>query len=527
VRYQGEKALSPKKEHSPSALERIEPRLRWLLPADLYASAWVDTSPDTLTGVFGHLRTLRHILYDYLPRDISEHLPRPGELRSSWREGTLMFTDLAGFTRLLEANAAHGRAGAETLLGVLNRYFTQMIEIVSMSGGTLLEFTGDAMLGQFSSGNLANDTGRAVRASLRMQRAMQAFAHIETEQEVLSLGMRIGLHCGHYLTADIGTPRRMEQVLLGQPVLHTKLAEGQGQVGRVNLTETAYAYVKEAFRFEAGQPGYMLVVDDLTDEQLGEYDITPSRRRLASALLLDRTVEGLVSEIDAAMKLVEPLASYVPRSILALLVESAARRRIMPEFPELNVLFVNMIGLPEALEYAEPGEDSVIVGSFSHVFALINAAVESQGGVLKNVTYHHTGSDMLIYFGVPNSHTDDPVRAARTALNIRDIITNFPPPRVGGQEVRLSCQIGMASGPVFAAEIGEPRGRREFNVLGDTVNIAARLMSRAEPNQILMTDAVHTQTAHRYTSDSLGAFSLKGKAQPVPLFALLGEQEGL
>ncbi len=516
--------MSPEKENPRSALERIEPRMRWLLPADLYASAWVDPTPDTLTGVFGHLRTLRHILYDYLPRDISEHLPRPGELRSSWREGTLMFTDLAGFTRLLEANAAHGRAGAETLLGVLNEYFTQMIEIVSKSGGTLLEFTGDAMLGQFSSGNIAHDTERAVRAGLRMQRAMQAFARIETEQEVLSLGMRIGLHCGHYLTADIGTPRRMEQVLLGQPVLQTKLAEGRGAVGRVNLSETAYGYVKDDFRFEAGEPGYMLVVDDLTDEQLGEYDLTPSRRRLASALLLDRSVEGLVSEIDSTMKLVEPLASYLPRSILMLLVESAARRRILPEFPELYVLFVNMIGLPEALEYAEPGEDTVIVGSFSHVFALINATVEAQGGVLKNVTYHHTGSDMLIYFGVPNSHTDDPIRAARTALHIREIITTFPAPHIGGKTVQLSCQIGISSGPVFAAEIGEPRGRREFNVLGDTVNIAARLMSRAAPDQILMTESVHAQTAHRYTSESLGAFALKGKAQPVPLFALLGER---
>jgi class 3 adenylate cyclase len=512
-----------KQEKRPSPLATIEPRLRWLLPAALYASAWVDPSPETLTRAFGHLRTLRHVLYDYLPRQISENLPQPGEIQYTWREGTLMFTDLAGFTRLLEANAAYGRAGAEMLLGVLNEYFTAMIEIVSKAGGVLLEFTGDAMLAQFVSAQNHYDTVSAVRAALRMQRAMQLFACIETGQETLSLGMRIGLHTGRFLTADIGTPRRMEHVLLGNTVLQTKLSEGNSQVGRVNLTQAAYERVSDLFRFEGGAPGYKLVIDDLTDDQLGEYDIALSRRRLASALLLDRSVEGLMEELETVVNLVEPLASYVPRPILTMLVEHAGEA-IAPEFPELSVLFVNMKGLPEALDGSQPGDEQIIVNNFSHVFALINAMVEAQGGVLKNVTYHHTGSDMLIYFGVPDSHTDDPLRAARTALYIRKTIEQFPPPLVGEVEVPLSCQIGVSRGPVFAAEIGEPRGRREFNVLGDTVNTAARLMSRADENQILVTEEVYQEIRHNYVCERLGEFSLKGKTKPVPLFALLAAE---
>lgn len=494
--------------------------MRWLLPADLYATAWVDPTPENLTHLFNHLRTLRYILLDYIPREVSENRTKPGTIRYAWQEGTLMFTDLAGFTRLLEANATHGQAGAETLLNVLNRYFTDMIEIISKAGGTLLEFTGDAMLAHFSSGQLVSDAARAVRAGLRMQRAMERFAIIETPQDTLSLGMRIGLHTGHYLVADIGTPRRMERVLLGKTVLHTKHAEGAGQVVRVCLTETTYQIVRESFRCDAGEPGYMLVVDDLTDDQLGEYDIAMTRRRLASSLLMDRSVEGLVSEIESAMNLVEPLASYIPFQVLTLLVESASRRRIVPEFPELCVMFVNMIGLPEAVEQVLPEEMGGIVASFSQAFALINAAVEARGGVLKNVTYHHAGSDMLIYFGVPNSHTDDPLRAASAALAIRDILMQLPTPKVHGEQIEIVCQIGIARGPVFAAEIGEPRGRREFNILGDTVNIAARLMTRAGQNEILLTEPTYQAIAHRYVCESLGEFSLKGKAVSLPIFAL-------
>jgi class 3 adenylate cyclase len=80
----------------------------------------------------------------------------------------------------------------------------------------------------------------------------------------------------------------------------------------------------------------------------------------------------------------------------------------------------------------------------------------------------------------------------------------------------------MARGAVFSAEIGEPRGRREFNVLGDTVNTAARLMSKAGRNQILMTEAVYSEVRERMDCEALGAIPLKGKSAPVPIYALRG-----
>ena len=503
-----------------SPLAAVEPRLRSLLPADLYATAWMDPSPASLTRVFEHLRTLQRILYDYVPRQVTEVLPRPGEARHEWQEGTLMFTDLAGFTPLMEANAARGSAGAESLLGVLNSYFSEMIEIISKSGGNLLEFTGDAMLVEFPADPRRSDAARAVRAGLRMQRAMARFADLETAEGALSLEMRVGLHTGRFIAADIGTPRRMAHVLLGTPVQRTKQAEGAGEVGRVCLTEAAHELARDQFNFEPGHPGHVLVVDDLTPKSLGEYEISPTSRRMASAVLLDRSVEALVGEIEKAVKSVEPLASYLPRPILTLVVESAARRSIPPVFLEATVVMVNLIGLSESADHVRPDEVDALLNTFARAFALINAAAEARGGVLKNITYHLAGSDMLIYFGVPNAHIDDSLRAASAALAIRDIVARLPPPSVGRREVALECQIGMARGPVFAAEIGEPRGRREFNVLGDSVNTAARLMGRAVGNRILITEAIQREIAARFNCQSLGPMRLKGKAAPTPVFAL-------
>ena len=510
---------------SSSPLAAIESRLRWLLPADLYAAAWVDPSPAALTRVFEHLRTLQRNLQDYLPRLVTVASAAPGETRHAWQAGSLIFTDLAGFTPLIEANMALGRAGAAVLLQLLSGYFAAMIEIISKSGGNLLEFTGDAMLAIFPADKRRSDTARAVRAGLRMQRAMAQFAAIDTPRGQLGLGMRVGIHSGRFLSANIGTPRRMEYVLLGADVQRTKLAEGAGLVGRVCLTPEAQALAHEGFRYERGEAGHMLVLDDFSTEQLGEYDIAPAGRRASNPMLLDRSVAGLVGAIEEALDMTEPLASYFPQPILNLLVESVARREIKLEFPVLTVVFVNLIGLSRAVDRAQPGEEHEIFVAISRAFALINAAVEARGGVLKNVTYDRSGSDILIYFGAPTGHIDDPLRAADAALKIRDIIAPMPPLRAGGEEIPVVCQVGVAYGPAFAAEIGEPRGRREFNVLGDTVNTAARLMSQAAANQILITAEVEQAIRQQFDCAAYGTIALKGKSAPLPLFTLDGRAE--
>jgi class 3 adenylate cyclase len=507
-----------------SPLDSIESRLRFLLPADLYAAVWVDPSPTMLERVFDHLRTLQRILHDYSSRLISDNPPKPGKIGFEPQNGTLMFTDLAGFTRLMEANASQGSVGASSLLKVLNAYFSEMIEIISKSGGDLLEFTGDALLVLFPASGKKNDAVMAVRAGLRMQRAMKHFAEIDTPAGSLQIKMRIGIHTGRFLTADIGTPRRMEHVLLGTVVQQAKLTESNGTNERVNLSLKAYERVKEQFHCEEGKPGYMLVVDDLTGTELGEYEIT-TRRRPGSSLLLSRNVAGLKEDITRILDSIEPLASFIPAPVLNLLVESAADRKIPADFPEPTVIFVNFIGLPEAVDLALPGEEIKIVNSFSRAFAMINAAVEARGGVLKKITYHLSGSDIVIYFGVPNAHTNDPLRAASAAIAIRDIINNIKPPTIGNTQPKITCQIGINMGAAFVAEVGDPRGRREFNVLGDTVNTTARLMSRAEKGQIVISGRVQEAISSRYECVSLGEVSLKGKSAPMPIFELAGQKK--
>ena len=507
-----------------SPLAAIEPQLRSLLPAELYVAGWLDPSPPVLTRIFEHLRTLYRILYDYVPRQVSAEPPTPGQVRWEWQEGALMFADLAGFTRLMEANASLGRPGAERLLGLLNNFFADMIEIVSKSGGDLVEFTGDAISVQFSEGPQRNGAVRAVRAGLRMQRAMERFTGIETPRGEVDLLMRVGIHYGRFLTADIGTPRRMEHVLLGEAVQRAKQAETIGPVGRVCLTDAACAQVVERFRFEPGAPGHQTVIDDLADDDLGEYDLLPPRRRVPAPVLLDRSQEGLLSEVEKLARVIEPLSSYLPASVLELVVASAQQRKIEADFPISTVAFANLSGLVELADFAQPGEEIRVVTSFSRAVALMNAVVEESGGMLKKVTYNPVGPHLLICFGVPSTRQDDPLRAAETALALRDTVEALTPVEVGGKQVKATCEIGLSRGLIFAAEVGEPHGRREYNLLGDALNTAARFVEIAGKGQILVTEAIAEEIAQQMILHPLGRTKLKGKESPVPVFALAGKK---
>lgn len=477
-------------------LAQIEPRLRLVLPATLYAQMWVSPNPPNLQRVFDHLRSLHRSLQDYVPS-----LPAPG-----WQEGTLLFSDLAGFTSLSEANAARGDAIA--LAEVLNTYFATMLDITTNFGGELLEFAGDSLLVQFRprSQRHADDGLRAVYAGLQMQIAMADFRHITVGDAAYPLCMRIGIDRGRYLSSILGSPRRQQAVILGSLGHTAKRAEGLGQIGRVCVTPAIAAVLPPDLSLNPHTDGHFLLAE--TTPGLPDYAPTLISRQ-ASPMLWDRSLEGMVEAITSALSLVEPLASYLPRPVLELLVENT--RQIPPDFPIATVLFINICNI----ELVDTGgkkpcaQTATNLEYLSLLFILINAIVEGSGGIIQKVTCHTTGSSVLAYFGVLQGYTNDAERAVNAAIAIRALAQD----RSSG-----SLRFGLERGAVFAAEVGEMRGRREFNILGDTVNTAARLMDYAVADQILITETVAAQIAQ--ATQSLGEHTLKGKAAPLSLYAL-------
>ena len=170
----------------------------------------------------------------YLPRNVIErrlNAPSSLDVLGGFLEGTLVFADISGFTSMSERLAQKGREGAEELTGILNRYFTCMLEIASAYQGIQIKFGGDAMLLLFEG---ERHEARAVRSALLMQKAMSRFKRVSTSQGPFGLRMSIGVNTGRFFEAHVGTPdKRLYYVLTGKDVNRTAEIEGQARAGEV------------------------------------------------------------------------------------------------------------------------------------------------------------------------------------------------------------------------------------------------------------------------------------------------------
>ena len=126
------------------------------------------------------------------------------------------------------------------------------------------------------------------------------------------------------------------------------------------------------------------------------------------------------------------------------------------------------------------------------------------------------GDGMLAVFGAPERKHDHADSAARAAVRIADAVEQH----YGGN---LRVAIGINSGPVMVGTVGGG-GRLEFTVIGDPVNVAARVeeATRDTGDAILLTESTRTLLSEKWRGrlDERGSMPLKGKSEPIPLYAL-------
>ncbi|MGZ8846470.1 MAG: adenylate/guanylate cyclase domain-containing protein, partial [Pyrinomonadaceae bacterium] len=126
---------------------------------------------------------------------------------------TILFADIRGFTRISE------HAPPEKIVGLLNRYFSAMTDIIFAHGGTLDKYLGDGLMALFGAPTTTpEDASNALNAAVAMQRRLLGI-NIELRQEGLSeVGVGIGLHTGEVTVGYIGSERRSEYTAIGDPV---------------------------------------------------------------------------------------------------------------------------------------------------------------------------------------------------------------------------------------------------------------------------------------------------------------------
>ncbi|HEY8807325.1 MAG TPA: adenylate/guanylate cyclase domain-containing protein, partial [Candidatus Limnocylindria bacterium] len=149
----------------------------------------------------------------------------------------------------------------------------------------------------------------------------------------------------------------------------------------------------------------------------------------------------------------------------------------------LTILFADIAGSTSIAEKLDPEDWTVLV---QRAFDRLNTIASRYDGTVARLM----GDGVLVFFGAPIAHEDDPERAVRCGLDmVREI------EGLGGEEharhgVPLQVRVGINTGPVVVGMVGSDIAR-EYTAMGDAVNIAARMQAAAPPGGVMITAATH------------------------------------
>lgn len=187
-------------------------------------------------------------------------------------------------------------------------------------------------------------------------------------------------------------------------------------------------------------------------------------------------------------------------------VETAAlgdRRRV-------TVLFADIVGFSTVAEYLDP-ED--LRTELEDTFDRLAAVVEERDGVVEK----YIGDAVVAIFGAPVAHEDDPRRAVEAAIGMQQAIAA----RSETSPTPFQLRIGINNGLVVAGSLKEGA---KTGVVGDAVNVAARLQQRANPGQILVADTIKRRIHSEFETLPEGFLDVKGRDQPVSAHQIVGRR---
>jgi len=176
----------------------------------------------------------------------------------------------------------------------------------------------------------------------------------------------------------------------------------------------------------------------------------------------------------------------------------------------ITALFADVVGSTQLTEQLDPEDAREVLGDA--VRRMVDA-VEAFRGTVKDLA----GDGILALFGAPITHEDDAERAIRAAL----LIVGHPRDDDGAES--LSVRVGIETGLVVLGPIGGG-GRIEYGATGDALNTAARLQSHAPPRGILVGDVTRRAAGDLFAWGDERQLELKGKAEPVSAFEVVGER---
>jgi class 3 adenylate cyclase/PAS domain-containing protein len=229
----------------------------------------------------------------------------------------------------------------------------------------------------------------------------------------------------------------------------------------------------------------------------------------------DKKIKGSVlaiEDITDVSKIKKTFKRYVSKQVVDKLLEDDAKLNLGGEKREVTVLFADIRGFTSMSEKMEPEK---VVSTLNSYFSLMIDIVFKNNGTLDKII----GDELMIVFGAPTSSNDDTERAVKTAIEMQDKIKTFNKQRVIENEKPIKVGIGINKGLVVSGNIGS-KELMDYTVIGDTVNLGARLCSAAGPDEIITSDSVWFETKKAFNYKKLKPIKVKGKRSEVQVYKI-------
>ena len=205
---------------------------------------------------------------------------------------------------------------------------------------------------------------------------------------------------------------------------------------------------------------------------------------------------------------------YVAREVVEEILKDPENLVLSGERRQVTVLFCDVRGFTPMSERLAPEEVVLLLNDF---YTLMIETTFKYDGTLDKFL----GDAVMAVFGAPMAHPDHSARAIRTALAMQEGITGLNERRGRDGKEAISVGIGVSAGEAVAGTVGT-EDRMEYTVIGDSVNLAARLESNAKPGQILISHRTYERVRDLVDARPLGRIRVKGKEEEVEVYEVLG-----
>ncbi|KAI9208088.1 nucleotide cyclase [Polychytrium aggregatum] len=511
-------------------------------PLTLSLSGFPNFGLENLDGIQNHYQPVR--FEQIAPNFVSKHVrtfcdddsakaglasdlspPDLPPLKPLAREGfgVVVMADVSGYSKLTSMLAERGPMGAELLSKTMKGYLDQIIQTVLTHGGDIVKFAGDAVIvywkieGPCDGTNISpNDPVSIARGELvvkacycclDMLKKLGRYKINIPGCEIEDLQIHLGIGSGQLYDVHVGMTDRWEHFIAGEAVNQLNHVLNAAKPGELAISHQAFKWFSlvidiETITLGAYNKKYILL-NGLEKAQRKIPPSTPTENddlalwEIASADLNVCLYQKFMNE-SALYK----LQADINQSRLFRIESGLNELLSLYELRQVTTVFIRIGSL-------QNWNGKTSLADAQQAMAIAQTALKKYEGSLRQFHVDDKGAVMLLFFGLPPlAHENDAIMGLKTGLEICQqysfLFSEF--------------SIGITTGVISIGGVGNSV-RTEYALMGDSINMAARLMFLdAASESILCDERTYNLTERAFVFDSLGEVKVKGKDHPISIF---------